>query len=295
MENGSVIKDTEKAFKNAGFKILIDDFGSGYSSLNMLKDIDADVLKLDMKFLDLNPENNDKGVSIITAVLDMARQLDLPAIAEGIETDEQLKLLELLGCEYAQGYYYYKPMPISDYEKLVDDKDNVADKLIVLRTRKNDKSYLKEITDYFWKVADVDLDTGAYHFIRRTVEPDYVMTPRPKTIAEYAYRYIKYGVIHPDDVSLYKEAIDLNRIKKQLDEGKERGRYQIRYNMNGTYNGMYLRLLSRRIILRITGECFSHGKKLIIRRVQEKMQWILYIIHLLRYSGLIFCMTDMNL
>ena len=87
----------------------------------MLKDIDADVLKLDMKFLDLNPENNDKGVSIITAVLDMARQLDIPAIAEGIETDEQLKLLELLGCEYAQGYYYYRPMPISDYEKLVSE------------------------------------------------------------------------------------------------------------------------------------------------------------------------------
>lgn len=235
VENGSVIKDTEKAFKNAGFKILIDDFGSGYSSLNMLKDIDADVLKLDMKFLDLNPENNDKGISIITAVLDMARQLDIPAIAEGIETDEQLKLLELLGCEYAQGYYYYRPMPISDYEKLVDDKDNVADKLIVLKTRKNDKSYLKEITDYFWKIADVDLDTGAYHSIRRTDEPDYVMTPRPKTIAEYADRYIRYGVIHPDDVSLYKEAINLDRIKKQLDEGKERGRYQIRYNMDGTY------------------------------------------------------------
>ena len=235
VENGSVIKDTEKAFKNAGFKILIDDFGSGYSSLNMLKDIDADVLKLDMKFLDLNPENNDKGVSIITAVLDMARQLDIPAIAEGIETDEQLKLLEILGCEYAQGYYYYRPMPISDYEKLVDDKDNVADKLIILKTRKNDKSYHKEITDYFWKIADVDLDTGAYHFIRRTDEPDYVMTPRPKTIAEYADRYIKYGVIHPDDVSLYKEAINLGRIKKQLDEGKERGTYQIRYNMDGTY------------------------------------------------------------
>lgn len=235
VENGSVIKDTEKAFKNAGFKILIDDFGSGYSSLNMLKDIDADVLKLDMKFLDLNPENNDKGVSIITAVLDMARQLDIPVIAEGIETDEQLKLLELLGCEYAQGYYYYRPMSISDYEKLIDDKDNVADKLIILKTRKNDKSYLKEITDYFWKLADVDLDTGAYHFIKRTDEPDYVMTPRPKTMAEYADRYIRYGVIHLDDVSLYKEAINLDRIKKQLDEGKERGRYQIRYNMDGTY------------------------------------------------------------
>ena len=73
------------------------------------------------------------------------------------ETDEQLKQLELLGCEYAQGYYYYRPMPISDYEKLVDDKNNVEDKLIILKTRKNDKSYLKEITDYFWKIADVDL------------------------------------------------------------------------------------------------------------------------------------------
>ena len=60
------------------------------------------------------------------------------------------------------------------------------------------------VPDYFWKIADVDLDTGAYHFIRRTDEPDYVMTPRPKTIAEYADRYIRYGVIHPDDVSLYK-------------------------------------------------------------------------------------------
>lgn len=235
VENGSIIKDTEREFKNAGFKILIDDFGSGYSSLNMLKDIDADVLKLDMKFLDLNPENNDKGVSIITSVLDMARQLDLPAIAEGIETDEQLKLLELLGCEYAQGYYYYRPMPISEYEKLVDDKDNVADKLIILKTRKNDKSYLKEITDYFWKIADVDLDTGSYHFIRRAEEPEYVMRPRPATIGEYAERYMEHGLIHPDDAPLYREAINLNRISKRLAEGKERGRYQIRYLVNGTY------------------------------------------------------------
>ncbi|MDO5339362.1 MAG: GGDEF domain-containing phosphodiesterase [Eubacteriales bacterium] len=235
VENGSIIKDTEEAFKNAGFKILIDDFGSGYSSLNMLKDIDADVLKLDMKFLDLNAENNDKGVSIITAVLDMARQLDLPTIAEGIETDEQLKLLELLGCEYAQGFYYYRPMPISDYEKLIDDKSNVVDKLNIFRRRKNDKSYLKEITDYFWKIAEVDVDTGEYHFIRKVEEPEYVMKPRPATIGEYAARYIEHEIIHPDDAALYKEAINLNRIKKRLAEGKERGRYQIRYLIDGTY------------------------------------------------------------
>ena len=235
VENGSIIKDTEEAFKNAGFKILIDDFGSGYSSLNMLKDIDADVLKLDMKFLDLNPENNEKGVSIITAVLDMARQLDLPTIAEGIETDEQLKLLELLGCEYAQGFYYYRPMPISEYEKLVDNKDNVVERLNIFRPRKNDKSYLSEITDYFWKIADVDVDTGLYHFIRRAEEPEYVISPRPQTIGEYAERYIGHGVIHPDDAALYREATNLKRIRKRLDEGKKRGRYQIRYLVDGTY------------------------------------------------------------
>ncbi len=235
VENGTIIKDTEEAFKNAGFKILIDDFGSGYSSLNMLKDIDADVLKLDMKFLDFNPENSDKGVSIITAVLDMARQLDLPTIAEGIETDEQLKLLELLGCEYAQGFYYYRPMPISDYEKLIDDKSNVVDKLNIFRRRKNDESYLKEITDYFWKIAEVDVDTGDYHFIRKVEEPEYVKTPRPVTIGEYADRYIEHGIIHPDDAALYKEATNLERIRKRLAEGKERCRYQIRCLVDGIY------------------------------------------------------------
>lgn len=121
------------------------------------------------------------------------------------------------------------------------------------------------------------------------------MTPRPKTIAEYADRYIKYGVIHPDDVSLYKEAINLGRIKKQLDEGKERGTYQIRYNMDGTYKWYVFEVTKPTNYSEDNRRVLFTWKEADYQQVQEKMQWILYIIHLLRYSGLIFCMTDMNL
>lgn len=235
VENGTIIKETEEAFKEAGFRILIDDFGSGYSSLNMLKDVDADVLKLDMKFLDLTPKNNEKGVSIITAVLDMARELDIPTIAEGLENEEQLKLLDMLGCEYAQGYYFYKPMPISEYEKLLDDSSKCMDMSGISRRRRNDTSYLQEIKEYFWKLADVNVITGDYHFIRRVNEPEYIVKPRPSTISEYADRYIANRIIHPDDAHIYRDAINLERIRNQVKNGRSRERHQIRYLVDGRY------------------------------------------------------------
>ena len=117
VENGSVIKDTEKAFKNAGFKILIDDFGSGYSSLNVLKDIDLDVLKIDMKFLSKGKDDG-RGEKILAAVIQMAKALDMPVIAEGVEEKKQVQMLKRLGCNYIQGYYFAKPMPQEDYERL---------------------------------------------------------------------------------------------------------------------------------------------------------------------------------
>lgn len=235
VENGAVIKETEEALKEAGFKILIDDFGSGYSSLNMLKDVDADVLKLDMKFLDLNIHNNGKGVNIISAVLNMAHQLDLPTIAEGIESVEQLEVLEMLGCEYAQGYYYYKPMPISEFEKLLDDDDKIADNTSVSHKKKHDKSYLQELTEYFWKVADVNPFTGEYHFIRNVSEPDFISTPRPETMSEYAERYVNHGLIHPDDADVYMEVNNLDYVLEELKKGKKRSRYQMRYLISGRY------------------------------------------------------------
>lgn len=105
-----------------GFTVLMDDFGSGYSSLNILKDISIDVLKLDMRFLD-NDDRRSKD--ILESVVHMAKWLNLKVIAEGVENCQQRDFLLEIGCIYAQGYYYYRPMPLNEYEQLLYDTDNL--------------------------------------------------------------------------------------------------------------------------------------------------------------------------
>ena len=104
-----------------GFTILMDDFGSGYSSLNMLKDINVDILKLDMRFLTGETNGHDKGGDIMSSVVRMAKWLNLFVIAEGVETKEQAEFLLSINCHYAQGYYYYRPMPIDEFWGLMED------------------------------------------------------------------------------------------------------------------------------------------------------------------------------
>lgn len=101
-----------------GYLVEMDDFGSGYSSLNVLKDIELDVIKLDMLFLEDERENN-RGGTIVSAVVRMAKWLDVPVIAEGVETIEQADFLRSIGCDYIQGYLYSKPLPQEEYEKLI--------------------------------------------------------------------------------------------------------------------------------------------------------------------------------
>lgn len=105
-----------------GFTVLMDDFGSGYSSLNMLKDINVDVLKIDMRFLD---RDDRRSKDIMESVIRMARWLDLPVIAEGVETREQVNFLLDVGCSYAQGYYYARPMEAAAFEVLLTDGSKV--------------------------------------------------------------------------------------------------------------------------------------------------------------------------
>lgn len=102
--------------RRAGFVTMMDDFGSGFSSLNMLKDIDVDVLKVDMNFLSGDILAG-KGEIILTSVIRMAGNLGIPVIVEGVETQEQRDFLAAIGCDYVQGYYYAKPMPLEEYER----------------------------------------------------------------------------------------------------------------------------------------------------------------------------------
>ncbi len=104
--------------RELGFMIAMDDFGSGYSSLNTLKDIPIDILKLDMGFLRGN-SNKEKGGNIIGSVIRMAHAIGLVTIAEGVETIEQADFLKSLGCDVIQGYLYARPMPVEQYEEIM--------------------------------------------------------------------------------------------------------------------------------------------------------------------------------
>ena len=105
-----------KQLKEAGFLIEIDDFGSGYSSLNMLKELPADILKIDMAFLSVS-QNEEKGRKIINTVIALAKALDMRVIVEGVEADQQVEYLKAAGCDLLQGYYYDMPLSINSFEK----------------------------------------------------------------------------------------------------------------------------------------------------------------------------------
>ena len=94
--------------REKGFGILLDDFGSGYSSLNVLKDIPVDILKIDMKFMD-EFEKAERAGNIVANIVRMAHEIDLKVVAEGVETEGQARFLREMGCEYIQGYFYAKP------------------------------------------------------------------------------------------------------------------------------------------------------------------------------------------
>ncbi|MBR3809395.1 MAG: EAL domain-containing protein [Clostridia bacterium] len=121
LTESSFISDNHKLveltynLQKGGFHVLMDDFGSGYSSLNSLKDIKVDVLKIDINFLPTSTSDERAG-KILTSVVSMANALDLKVVVEGVETREQADFLISIGAYEAQGYYFFKPMPVEEYE-----------------------------------------------------------------------------------------------------------------------------------------------------------------------------------
>ncbi|MEG1727358.1 MAG: EAL domain-containing protein [Acidaminococcaceae bacterium] len=126
-DNPQVMIDLMEILHAYGFKIYMDDFGSGYSSLNVLKDIAIDVIKIDMKFFQSGSQMG-RAENIISAVVRMANWLAIPVVAEGVETKEQADMLWSIGCDYVQGFYFARPMAVADYEVLVSLEDQSEQK-----------------------------------------------------------------------------------------------------------------------------------------------------------------------
>ncbi len=107
--------------QSAGFRIEMDDFGSGYSSLNMLSSIPIDVIKLDINFI-RNMFDSEKNMQMLKLMMQIKDSLGVPVVAEGVETKEQLDLLKEMGCDIVQGYYFSKPVPAEEFEKFIEEK-----------------------------------------------------------------------------------------------------------------------------------------------------------------------------
>ncbi|MCQ2522580.1 MAG: GGDEF domain-containing phosphodiesterase [Lachnospiraceae bacterium] len=117
-QDREVLIGTVSKLREYGFKVSMDDFGADYSSLNSLKDMPMDVIKLDAGFFRGKSENEERGSLIVAGIIDLAKQLDMHIVAEGIEHVEQVDFLAEHGCDLIQGYYFAKPMPVTDYETL---------------------------------------------------------------------------------------------------------------------------------------------------------------------------------
>lgn len=119
------VRQEIQKLQQSGFIVEMDDFGSGYSSLNTLKDIDVDILKIDMGFI-RETSNGEKAKIILDAIVKMAKKLQMPVITEGVEKAEQVHTLTKMGCDVFQGYYFSKPISVADFEDAYLDKQKMA-------------------------------------------------------------------------------------------------------------------------------------------------------------------------
>lgn len=121
-DENSIVLNRMQKLRDYGFKIAVDDFGSGYSSLHLLKKMPIDILKIDKSFLDISEDMDIRDEIVIRDVVDMGKHLELQIIVEGVETREQSDFLEMLGCDIAQGYFYGRPVSIPEFErKLIEN------------------------------------------------------------------------------------------------------------------------------------------------------------------------------
>ena len=126
-EDSAQIIERVRQLREIGFRVEMDDFGSGYSSLNMLSTLPVDALKLDMQFI-RTAFMDRKDTRLLEAMIQLAEAFEVPTIAEGVETAEQVFTLKAMGCDIIQGYYFSRPLPASDFERfLMDNQPGASD------------------------------------------------------------------------------------------------------------------------------------------------------------------------
>lgn len=242
-------------FHEAGIKVEMDDFGSGFSSLNMLKEIPIDIIKTDMAFMDITEKNHDKARRIIQSVVEMAHMLDLPVIAEGVETKEQVSFLQTLDCIYMQGFYFSKPMSLEETKKYVSTKE-----ICVLeedyKQRMSAPSMfltnmqLSDIIQTFDIVADfttafglLNLNTGEYKIIKKNPRVQQEHVGSVIDLEKWRDILLSLDIIHSNSKELVKAKINLNYLRKRLFYAKKPVKLMVYKKIDSDYKWMNIEII----------------------------------------------------
>lgn len=248
-ENASLVENTIQGLHRKGFSVMMDDFGSGYSSLNMLKDTNVDAIKLDMKLIDMNQQNRSKGVQIVESVVDMAHRLNLPIIAEGVETPEQVSMLQAADCLYTQGYYFYKPMPVENAEALLAQPNSEdywdmrrdlmrRDRRVPVSDSEQTALALQAyqiFADNVLELSLLNLSTGEYRVIKRDPRLPGAGSDTEEDFAAYCERMVTNKVIHPDDAEMFTDQTDLETLRSAVFSTQQPEAYRFRKNVSGQF------------------------------------------------------------
>ena len=250
-ESNTIVKNTITRFHEKGFYVLMDDFGSGYSSLNVLKDANVDYLKLDMKFMQIDAKNKGKGIQILKSIVDMAYRLGLVIIAEGVETKEQSEILKSMNCNYGQGFYFHRPMSVEAAEELIQTipiENFRAAHEQVSRIRnvcealpdspemwKLGDNIFRILLDHMLLLSRFNLITGGMETIKRDSSLAGLGIEYETDYQTYMSRLLDEQLVHPDDADEFRSIMTLDQLRLRMFHEKGSVIYRFRRKFKAGY------------------------------------------------------------
>lgn len=250
-DDEELFKDVIREFHEHGFSCSMDDFGSGYSSLNILKDLPVDVLKLDKLFF-RESENTSRDRSIIRSVVAMARSLNIKTVAEGVETLDVVEFLKLIGCTLIQGYIYSKPLPLTEFEEKlntenIDTDDEFEfdfDKFEVVPLEMPLSSSIDDsLRKTYAGIIEINAGGNIYHMYypgERDVQFE-VIPERGFYTTFYEDFIPKY--VHPKDVEKAKKALNVMALTNHFKTNSDLNLEYRHMRKSGSYSWMKLHII----------------------------------------------------
>lgn len=206
--SGDYIIDFISSVRKEGFAVAIDDFGSGLSSLNFVKDVPANVLKIDKSLLSGNCENEKERI-VLESIFSFAQRLKLTTVAEGVETKEQLGFLRTCGCETIQGFYFAKPMKEDDFLSLFekDHKDAETDDILLTQPAASATQLLLDAVFMCYPLVIMsNLSRNSFYMM---VYENFSAKSCPSTGVYSELIVHGASTMHPDDKQLFVDTFDL--------------------------------------------------------------------------------------